>query len=181
MWFPERARKVKHLSLRYHVHKVAICEDKKVSQGSYMFLTNAGQTAFEMEDYQKAIDYFQNAMNIYDQIDVVWGRSIAEGYMALLLVKQGKYKEALNFIRKSEEDAIKIKSPYALGVLYKVKTEIKANMDKDQVLKKVFCKYLNLSLEQYCSIAIAYLEKTQNAYEVENLKYFKKNSYGQII
>lgn len=168
-------------ALHYYNRAIAICEDKKVSQGSYMFLTNAGQTAFEMEDYQKAIDYFQNAMNIYDQIDVVWGRSIAEGYMALLLVKQGSYKEALDLIRKAEEDAIKIKSPYALGVLYKVKTEIKANMDNDQVLRKVFCKYLNLSLEQYCNMAIAYLEKTQNAYEVENLKYYKKNSYGQII
>ncbi|WZL74963.1 AAA family ATPase [Clostridiaceae bacterium 35-E11] len=168
-------------ALQYYNRAIRICEDKKVSQGSYMFLTNAGQTAFEMGDYEKAIEYFQNAMNIYDQIDVVWGRSIAEGYMALLLVKQGTYKEALNFIRKAEEDAIKIKSPYALGVLYKVKTEIRANMDHDQVLKKVFCRYLNLSSEQYCNRAISYLEKIQNSYEVEDLKYFKKSSYSQII
>ncbi|AOY74774.1 AAA family ATPase [Clostridium formicaceticum] len=163
-------------ALNYYDKAIAICEENKVLKGLTQFNTNAGQAALEMGDYQRAKEYLQRAISLYQQIEVFWGRSIAEGYMALLLVSEGRYKEALAYLKTAEVYAEKLKSPYELGILYRVKTEIKAKFGKNSTLKEIFDDYLSLNIEEYCKRGIALLGEVKTSYEKEILKVFIKDA-----
>ncbi|MCC5909505.1 MAG: AAA family ATPase [Clostridiaceae bacterium] len=162
------------IALNYYDKAMAICENKKVIKGLALFNTNAGQAALDMGDYQRAKNYFDKAIYYYQQTEVLWGRSIAEGYMALLLVREGQYKEALQYLQRAETYSNKLKSPYEMALLCRVKVEIKAIMRKNKALNRVFQKHLDLSLEQYCKQGIQLLNEVKDSYEKEILKVFIK-------
>ncbi|AKL96696.1 serine/threonine kinase, regulatory protein [Clostridium aceticum] len=161
-------------ALNYYDQAIAICEENKVIKGLTQFNTNAAQAALEMGDYQRAKEYLERAIDLYCQLEVFWGRAVAEGYMALLLVREGRYKRALAYLKTAEGYAKKLKSPYELGILYRVKAEIKVRAIKNKVIGEVFNDYLDLELEVYCKRGIALLEEIKDSYEKEILKTFLK-------
>ncbi|SDL10929.1 AAA family ATPase [Natronincola ferrireducens] len=161
-------------ALRYYDRAMAICEENRMIKGLMMFNTNAGQAALDMGDYDRAKTYFKRAMTFYRQLEIIWGRSVAEGYMSLLLVREGRYKEALSHLKRAEAYAKKLKSPYQLGLLYRVKAEIKVMMKNNDPLHKVFHAYINEDLETYCKKGIRLLEEVNHSYEREILKVFIK-------
>ncbi|WP_026476718.1 AAA family ATPase [Alkaliphilus transvaalensis] len=161
-------------ALHYYDKAMAICEEKKVTRGLTIFSTNAGQTAFDMGDYERAKVYFDKALKIYRQFDVLWGRAIAEGYMALLMIRRGNYKGALESLKRAEVYGERIKSPYELGLICRVKAEIKSNMKNNEKLQKVFENYLREDLEVYCNKGISYLKQVKESYEIQILEVLKK-------
>lgn len=163
-------------ALNYYDKAISICEDIKVLRGITIFNTNAGQAAFDMGDYGRAREYFNRAIRVYNIIDSIWGRSIAQGYMSLLLIKEGNYKKALEYLKAAEKYAYKMKSPYELGLVYRVKSEIRANIDHNNNLKKVFSTYLPLKLEEYCDKGIELLGKVEECYEIDILRALKRGS-----
>ncbi|KAB3533508.1 AAA family ATPase [Alkaliphilus serpentinus] len=162
-------------ALKYYDRAMAICAEKKVTGGLTIFNTNAGQAAFDMGDYERAKTYFNNALKLYQQFDLHWGRSIAEGYMTILNIKEGQYKKALERLKKAEECSERMKNPYEKGLVYRVKAEIKANMENSSKLNKVFSKALELPLKEYCDKGIHYLSQIKGCYEAEILAVLKKN------
>ncbi len=160
-------------ALRYYDKAIEICMSKGVLRGLTVFNTNAGQSAFEMGDYDRSKKYFEEAIEGYNKLDSLWGRSTANGFMALLSIKEGNYDGALELLRRADEFASKIKSPYEIGIIYRIKGEIKASMENNQDLRKVFSKYLNLSLNDYCDKGIKILKKVHESYEIDILKALK--------
>ncbi|MBS3995009.1 MAG: AAA family ATPase [Alkaliphilus sp.] len=162
-------------ALEYYDKAMAICAEKNVLRGLTVFNTNAGQAALDMGDYHRAKNYFQKALQLYNQLDTLWGRSTAEGYMSLLMINDGSYEESFEHLLKADEYANKLQSPYELGLVYRVKAEIKAGMKKNKRVSQVFGEYLNLDLEEYCNRGIELLKELKESYEAEILKVLKKN------
>lgn len=161
-------------ALYYYDKAMKVCEEKKLLRGLTIFNTNAGQAAFEKGDYIRAKEYLKRAIQIYGQIDTLWGRSTAEGFMALIKCKEGKYNSALKHLKNAEYYSEKLKSPLEIGIVYRIKSEIKANMKNNESLYQVFSEYLNLSLNEYCDMGIKHLRQVKEGYEIEILKALKK-------
>lgn len=162
-------------ALRYYDKAMNICDEKKIFRGIAVFNTNAGKAAFDMGDYQRAKSYFVKAINDYNQMDTLMGRSSAEGYMAVLLIREGRYEEALECLKKSEVYSERLKSPYELGLVNRVKAEIKVKMDRNSKLKSIFNAQLPLTVSEYCKQGIEHLSGVRNCYERGILEVLAKN------
>jgi DNA-binding SARP family transcriptional activator/tetratricopeptide (TPR) repeat protein len=164
-------------ALHYYDKAITICKRNNVIKGINIFNIKAGQVAFEMGDYERAKEYFMKALENCNDIDFLWGRSIGEGYLALLLIKDGRYSGALEFLKKADNHAKTLKNPYELGLVYRVKAEIRANMDRNSELSNVFSSYLNKSIAEYCNKGINLLKKAKGGYEVNILELIKNRRY----
>ncbi len=162
-------------ALRYYDRAINICNEKKIFRGIAVFNTNAGKAAFDMGDYQRAKNYFTNAIKDYNQMDTLMGRSSAEGYMAVLLIREGRYEEALECLKKSEVYSNKLKSPYELGLVSRVKAEIKLQTERNHRLKSIFGNNLSLSVSEYCVQGLQHLSGVRNCYERGILQVLAKN------
>jgi len=162
-------------ALRYYDRAINICNEKKIFRGIAVFNTNAGKAAFDMGDYQRAKNYLVNAIKDYNQMDTLMGRSSAEGYMAVLLIREGRYEEALECLKRSEAYSNKLKSPYELGLVSRVKAEIKLQTERNPRLKSIFGAKLSLSAGEYCTQGLQYLSGVKNCYERGILQVLVKN------
>jgi hypothetical protein len=95
--------------------------------------------------------------------------------MALLLIREARYEEALECLRRSELYSEKLKSPYELGLVYRVKAEIKVKLAGNQKLRKVFEAHLPLTVGEYCALGIEQLSGVRNCYERGILEVLAKN------
>lgn len=157
-------------ALHYYEQAIEICKEKNVLRGSTIFYTHGGQAAFDMGDYLRAKNYFKKAIDTYNQLDTLWGRSTAEGYMSLLLIKEGDYQGALDSLLRAERFGEKLKSPYELALLCRVKAEIRVSMKNNQALQKVFLGVLPLDVAAYCKQGIQLLKGIRESYEVDILQ-----------
>lgn len=161
-------------ALKYYDKAIDMCIGKNALSSLAIFNTNAGQAAFEMGDYLRAKGYFKNAINAYQKLDSTWGRSTAEGYMALLSIKEGNYNEAINHLNGADEFSIKLKSPYELGLVYRIKAEIRSMMETNTNLRNEFNEYLSLDLNEYCDKGIELLDKARDSYEIDILRAIRR-------
>lgn len=161
-------------ALSFYDEAIDICKRKGFLRGLTIFNTNAGRTAFEMGDYVRAKQYFRNALLYYNQYDIAWGRPVAEAYMALLLIGDGEYREAYNCLRRADDLSNRLKSPYELGLTYRIKADIKARMNTNKALENFFKDYLADSIGVYCQNGIQLLSRVRESYEVEILKVLQK-------
>lgn len=161
-------------ALNYYDKATAICENKNALTSLAVFNINAGQAAFDMGDYYRAKDYFEKAYSLYNQFDSVWRRSILEAFMALLHVKEGNYAEGLQYLKNADEHSQKIKNPHEIGVVYRVKAEIRVNMEDNESLNKVFNKYLDKDINYYCDEGIKFLKEARDNYEIEVINILRK-------
>jgi pentatricopeptide repeat protein len=163
-------------ALEYYDKAIEICEGKSTLTGLTIFYSNAGQAAFELGDYDISRQYFSKAIKIFNEIDSIWGRSIAEGYLALLKVKQSNLAEALDHLKMADFYSEKIQNPRELGIVYRIKAEIRSYMEKSPTIFRVFGEYLNLDIKSYCDKGMQLLEGIGQGNEVNILKIFAKAS-----
>ncbi|SHI59002.1 AAA family ATPase [Lutispora thermophila] len=162
-------------ALEYYDIAISLCEHKMEGGSLAVFCTNAGQAAYDTGDYIRAKSYFLRAFQIYNKVDSIWGRAIAEGYMTLILIAEGHYKEALESLKRADLYSRQIKNPYEIGLIYRIKAEIKYRMEKNSQLSDVFYDYLHFDLKTYCEEGIKFLECGNDAYQIEILNMFMNN------
>lgn len=165
-------------SLEYYNKAISLCENRMAGNSLAVICTNAGQAAFDAKDYIIAKKYFTRAIGIYKQIDSIWGRGIAEGYIALLLIKEGQYKEALESMLRADEYSARIKNPYEIGLIYRIKAEIRYNMDSNKKLSKFFSSYLYMDTVSYCEEGIKLLKEVNDKYQIDIFNIFACRSSG---
>ncbi len=163
-------------ALNYYDEAISICRQKSFLRGLTIFNTNAGRTAFEMGDYERAKQYFRKALTQYNQYDIVWGRSVAEAYMALLLIGDGEYREGYHCLKRAEELSRRLKSPYEIGLTFRIKADIKARMNNNKALHHFFKDYLSENIGVYCKNGIELLSRVKENYEVDILKLLQKRA-----
>jgi len=160
-------------SMFYYDKAIEICREKKLTRGIPIFSTNAGQAAYDMGDYTRARQYLTAAIEAFMQLNSLWGRSTAYGYMALLLIKDKRYEDALSYAQKAENFADLMQNPYEIALIQRVKAEIRKNMDFDPRLSQIFKGYITEPVMDYCDKGMAMLKKLKNCYEYDILKNLK--------
>ncbi|NBG87313.1 BTAD domain-containing putative transcriptional regulator [Isachenkonia alkalipeptolytica] len=156
--------------LKYYDEAIRICEDQNISRSLNMFYTKAGQAAFDGGDFHRAKEYLKEGLRLYVKYDVTWGRSTAEGFMALIYFREGEYHKAQECLSRGDKYCKKIQSPYELGILYRIKSGIKREMMERKHVPKSLQDCLPQSLSWYCRQGIDNLEKIQRCYEIDILK-----------
>ena len=157
-------------AISYYNKSISIARERNAFTSLALFLTNAGQAAFDFGNFQQAKGYFTEALGMYKKLDVLWGRSIAEGYVSILLVKEGRLSSGLKYLKQADIHSEQLKSPYEMGLVLRVKAEIKFLMKNNAHFGLEFKNYLNQSGLEYCSKGINLLKKIKKCYEVEFLK-----------
>ena len=152
-------------SLFYYKKAIAICKNKKLNKSLALIYTRTGKAYFDMDNYDKAKDYFEEAIFLYSKFNSFWGRSISNGYLSLIYIREGKYLKAYNLLKSADKFSQKIKSPHELGLVYRIKAEIKSEMKFNKLLRKVFEKYLIFDVKEYCKQGIRELATLNEAYE----------------
>lgn len=165
-------------SLEYYDKAISLCENKIEGGSLAIFCTRAGQAAYDAGDYIRAKDYFLRAIRVYNKSDSIWGRGIAEGYMTLILITEGYYKKALESLKRADEYSRKIKNPYEIGLVFRIKAEIRYKMETNNKLSEVFNEYLCQDLHTYCEEGIRYLKSNNDAYQIDILKMFMNRYYA---
>jgi len=160
-------------SLEYYDKAISLCNNKIVGGSLAIICTKAGQAAYDAGDYIRAKDYFLRAIEAYNKSDSIWGRGITEGYMTLILITEGDYKKALESLIRADEYSRKLKNPYEIGLIYRIKAEIKYKLETNSKLSKIFNEYLCQDLLTYCEEGIRYLESSNDDYQIDILKMFK--------
>lgn len=154
-------------ALNYYNKAIKICEEKNVWTSLALFYANAGETAFYINDYSMAKNYFEKALNNYKQFDFTWGRSMAEAFMALISIKEGNFTEGLKYLKNADINSMTLKNPKEIGTVYRVKAEIKLSMENDMNLKKVFERELDDNIDEYLSKGIKYLKEAGEEHQID--------------
>ncbi len=156
--------------LKYYDEAIKICRDHKISRSLNMFYTKAGQAAFDGGDFTRAKGYLKEGLRLYGKYDVVWGRSTAEGFMALIYFREGDYHKAQDCLLRGDKFSKKIQSPYELGIIYRIKSAIKREMGERKHVPESLQEYLPKSLSWYCRKGIENLGEIQGCYEIDILR-----------
>lgn len=156
-------------AISYYDKAIAICKDPSAYSSLTVFYANAGEAAFNQENYVLAEHYFCQADNLYEKFDSIWRRSIVESFMALLAAQNGNFDQTLIHVKKAEIYATKIGNPRELGVLLSVKARL---VRKYELLSRPLQKYLNQTLSVYSGQALQYLDPYRDQYEKNLMEYF---------
>lgn len=157
-------------ALEYYEKGIEMCEQKKIYWGLDLLYANAGHGAYDMGDMEKAKKYFESSLRICGMVIQGRGCTIANCYMALICLKKGEYVKSLEYLRTADAQGSKLKKKYWLGLILRVKAEIKLRMKDDMELYKVFGNYLSEKLEYYIEDALYIFESIGNINEVIELK-----------
>ena len=135
---------------------------------SYFYI-NAGKTAYYLEDLSMAREFFDKAYALYGQFDSFWRRSVLDSYMALTLLRQGEYGQAVKYLTTARENVGYIKDPNDLGVVFFAEAVFRQRCDLDPEVKTAVGDRLPDSVETYSRQALEQLNIYCNQYEVKLL------------
>lgn len=77
-------------ALKYYELAISICKERDMKLGLPIFYTNAGQALHEIGLYNEARDYIKKALELYDELNFVWGRAKANKLYDILFVANNK-------------------------------------------------------------------------------------------
>ncbi|SKC83179.1 AAA family ATPase [Maledivibacter halophilus] len=157
-------------ALKYYEKAINVYEKKGLVEGLSVFNTNAGQAAYDARYYEKAEKYLSAAISCFDQIDALWLRSLAHSYYALLLFHKEEFKLSIVHLKKAYRFAKKLKSPYEIGVVYRIMAKIRYEINKNIKANEVFKDYLSKPLSYYCNKALEYLKYVESPIDSNILK-----------
>jgi hypothetical protein len=123
-----------------------------------------------MGDSDTALFLLKRAATYYEQSDLVWRRSVAEAYLALLLARRGEHSAASKHLHNAEKCAALMKNPYESGVVWSVKALLRARMSEDATLAKAFCDTLGEPVSHYRLQAQNMLSVLPFCYEATHLQ-----------
>ena len=148
---------------------ISLCVGKNALASLSYFYINAGKTAYYLEDLNMAREFFDKAYALYGQFDSFWRRSVLDSYMALTLLRQGEYGQAVKYLTTARENVGYIKDPNDLGVVFFAEAVFRQRCDLDPEGKTAVGDRLPDSVETYSRQALEQLNIYCNQYEVKLL------------
>lgn len=104
-------------ALEYVEKAIELCKLHNIMRGSSIFNTNAGIIAYGMGDMALAKAYFEEALANYETVDTLWKRSEAEGYLGVILIRNGQEDLGLRYLEAAKTHALKIGTPETLKLV----------------------------------------------------------------
>jgi tetratricopeptide (TPR) repeat protein len=104
-------------ALEYVEKAIGLCKLHNIMRGSSIFNTNAGMIAFDMGDMPLAKMYFEEALLNYETVDTLWKRSEAEGYLGVILIRNGQETLGRHYLSEAKKHALIIGTPETLKLV----------------------------------------------------------------
>lgn len=160
-------------AIAYYEMAIEICENNDLLGRLTLFYTNAGHSAYNLGDELLSQRYFESAIQLYEQLDFPWRRSIAYGFLGLLHVKSGKYDQGIALFEQAEQYASKMNNPYELAVVCRIRSELELMLLEGNVFSTKLQQYVESNPEDSITMGIGYLDNFQDCYEMRRLKALK--------
>ncbi len=111
-------------ALNYYIKAIDICKDRNVLTSLAIFYVNAGEAAYNINNFPLSEQYLKQALNIYCNYDLIWGRSIAESLMCLIALRKNNFNDAVKFLKSATSSSTFLKNPKELSLLQNAKDKI---------------------------------------------------------
>lgn len=109
-----------------YIHRaIDLCVEKKVQKSLDLFYEDCGYILFLKGDCQAAERYFLRSIELYEQFDTYWLRSIAESSLAMIYAAGDSRDRALEHFRKAEVFSQKEMAQEELAVLEQARCVLK--------------------------------------------------------
>lgn len=109
-----------------YIHKaIDLCVEKNVQKSLDLFYEDCGYILFLKGDYQAAERYLLKSIELYEQFDTYWLRSIAESSLAMIYASDDLRDSALEHFRKAEVFSQKEMAQEELVVLEQARCVLK--------------------------------------------------------
>ncbi|MBN2898737.1 MAG: AAA family ATPase [Clostridia bacterium] len=159
----------------YFEKAIAISDKHGIINSLSTFYTNYAKTLFELDKLDEAKVNAKKAIEIFNFTGISWRRSVAENVLVLVALREGLMEEALAHYDNGIKYALKIRNPYEMGFMYRVKCEIYTNYNQNHQIKALFHSVFEKKLNEYIEAGIAHYERSYDGYEKEYLLRMKKN------
>lgn len=107
-------------ALLYYLHAIRCAENSRAINSQGVFYTNAGFALFELGQSNQAQVCIDKAIRCFEESNVLWGRSKAHSYAALLAISKQEWDEARKHFAEAREVAIKGKNPVSLALIKEI-------------------------------------------------------------
>ncbi len=112
-------------ALGYIRKAIDLCVKKNVQKSLDVFYEDCGYIFFLMEDYVTAEQYFLQSIDLYEQFDTYWLRSIAESGLAMIYAYREDKARSLEHFRRAEVFSRKEMADEELTVLEQARKELR--------------------------------------------------------
>ncbi|MEL7648046.1 MAG: tetratricopeptide repeat protein [Sedimentibacter sp.] len=112
-------------AIAYYKKAVDLCKDNGISKGLEIFYSNIGQSLYETKKYDEAEYYIRLSIDLFHKYECIWGRDMAECYLALLLINKKNFDEANSHLAHAQECAKKLNNPKSLKLTEDIKKLLK--------------------------------------------------------
>ncbi|SFL57401.1 tetratricopeptide repeat protein [Pelosinus propionicus] len=163
-------------ALHHYEQAVRIAGRKNISEGVALFYINAGYTAFQINNYVKAIAYLKEALSVAEGFGDQKGYWCLRGYctlncvLALIAVRQNRPYEARIYFEQAKDFLKKYNDQYQNGLIFRTQAEIKLLMKEDAKVAEVFEEDLPLPAVAYYQQARKVFDKMGMAVELKSLE-----------
>lgn len=157
------------VALSYYKKAISLCELNN-SQSNATFYTNAGRASLAFGILEESTSYFLKAISIYENSNTLMGRSVANGYCAIIYARKQDFEKASFYLKRAEDDADRLGSPLEKGLLRRTQAELCSNFKSE--LKDM----LPESLNWYCNECLKLLKPIPGSYEINDVLQYTKFS-----
>jgi len=145
---------------------IDLCKTNGYSDKLAFLYGALGQVYYELDKFDAAKTYLEEAKQLYERVEGAWGRTITMGYYSLVLLRAKRYKETLKIIKHIDECFDNVVNPYHRALIYRIKGEI-CYLGRDSKINNKLFDYITCEESKYCTMAIESFSKLNSTYEME--------------
>ena len=161
----ERSRVNLEGALAMYEKALTYCDKEELYSSWIVFATNAGMTAFALQRYELASEYFHKSYELCLQYTISRRRPTIEAYLAILAQQQKQTAEALGYLESARTHAMATTHNQEMGRLHWAITFIKGNYSNEDI-ETAFPE----NLDTYGTIALQQLEGYGDVWERTHLE-----------
>ena len=138
-------------ALAMYEKALTYCDKGELYSSWIVFATNAGMTAFALQQYELASDYFHRSYELCLQYTISRRRPTIEAYLAILAQQQGHTEEAITYLESARKHAMAGQHNQEIGRLHWAIAFIKAeyaNRDIEKAFPEGLDVYGTMALQQ---------------------------------
>lgn len=156
----ERSRVNLEGALAMYEKALTYCDKGELYSSWIVFATNAGMTAFALQRYELASEYFHKSYELCLQYTISRRRPTIEAYLAILAQQQKQTAEALGYLESARTHAMASTHNQEMGRLHWVIAFLKATYSNEDI-ERAFPE----SLDTYGTIALQQLKGYGDVWE----------------
>lgn len=141
-----------------------------VFSGLSVFYLNEGKALYFLQDYAHAREKFEKIYSMYGEFDLFWLRSSLDAYMALVLIEQEEFAQALSCLKAGRKNRWRMRYPGDIGTVFMAEALIRKMAGENTEVSAVFSSTLTESVEHYAAMALKNLNQFLNRYEIFYLR-----------